>query len=94
MAKRPNAQTSRSKFSAIVGRHQEASRVPAADSPRPARKAAKSTDPAFTKLTAYVRKKTHQEVKIRLLQQEQEQGRDFSELVEDLLAGWLKKKPN
>ena len=47
----------------------------------------KRSDPEFEQITAYVRKDTHQGVKIALLQEGQ--GQEFSELVEDLLAEWL-----
>ena len=47
---------------------------------------AKSTDPAFTKFTTYVRKTTHREVKMRLVGED----RELSDLVEDLLGAWLK----
>ena len=47
----------------------------------------KRSDPNFEQITAYIRKHTHQGVKIALLQEGR--GREFSELVEDLLAEWL-----
>ena len=48
----------------------------------------KRSDPNFEQITAYIRKQTHQGVKIALLQEGR--GQEFSELVEDLLAKWLK----
>ena len=51
------------------------------------RPSGKRTDPDFAQVTAYIRKATHHGVKLRLLQEGQ--GREFSELVEELLAGWL-----
>lgn len=48
----------------------------------------KRSDPDFEQITAYIRKQTHQGVKIALLQEGQ--GQEFSELVEDLLAEWLR----
>jgi hypothetical protein len=51
------------------------------------RPAGKRTDPDYSQVTAYIRKSTHHGVKLRLLQEGQ--GREFSELVEELLAGWL-----
>jgi len=87
-------QTSKSPFSEILGRHKEAHGEPAAVASvaGPAvsaeRKLGKSADPAYVKLTTYIRKDTHQATKIRLLQEGQ--GREFSELVEELLAVWLK----
>jgi hypothetical protein len=59
-------------------------RQPAARSGRPA---GKRTDPDYTQITAYIRKVTHHAVKLRLLQEGQ--GREFSELVEELLRAWL-----
>ena len=50
----------------------------------------KRSDPDFEQITAYVRKDTHQGTKIALLQEGR--GREFSELVEDLLAKWLKAR--
>jgi hypothetical protein len=49
----------------------------------------KRTDPDYAQVTAYIRKVTHHGVKLRLLQEGQ--GREFSELVEELLATWLKE---
>ena len=50
----------------------------------------KRSDPNFEQVTTYLRKHTHQGVKIALLQEGG--GREFSELVEDLLARWLKAR--
>ena len=50
----------------------------------------KRRDPDFEQITAYIRKHTHQGVKIALLQEGQ--GQEFSELVEFLLAKWLKSR--
>ena len=47
----------------------------------------KRSDPDFEQVTAYIRKQTHQHVKIALLQENQ--GQEFSELVENLLVEWL-----
>ena len=47
----------------------------------------KRQNPDFEQVTAYIRKQTHQGVKIALLQQGE--GQEFSELVERLLAKWL-----
>jgi hypothetical protein len=46
---------------------------------------AKSKDEDFVKFTTYVRKRTHRAVKTRLV----EQGREMSDLVEELLSEWL-----
>ena len=50
----------------------------------------KRSDPNFEQVTTYIRKHTHQGVKIALLQEGR--GQEFSELVEDLLAKWLKAR--
>ena len=50
----------------------------------------KRSDPNFEQVTTYIRKHTHQGVKIALLQEGR--GQEFSELVEDLLAEWLKAR--
>lgn len=47
---------------------------------------AKRSDPAYRQVTAYVQRDTYKAVQVRLLEQE----REFSELVQELLAGWLK----
>ena len=96
MPRRLDAQTPKSPFGDIFSRHKEAR----GEKPAPAvtdnagaaaataRRPGKSADPAFTKLTSYIRKDTHQAVKIRLLQEGK--GREFSEVVQELLEGWLK----
>lgn len=50
----------------------------------------KRSDPTFEQVTAYIRKVTHQGVKIALLQEGQD--REFSELVEELLSDWLRSR--
>ena len=45
----------------------------------------KRSDGDYKQVSAYIRKDTHQQVKIALLREE----REFSELVEELLSGWL-----
>ena len=45
----------------------------------------KRSDNDYRQVSAYIRKDTHQRVKIALLQEE----REFSELVEELLSSWL-----
>lgn len=50
----------------------------------------KSSDPNYTAALAYIRKDTHQAVKVALINAGQQQ--DFSELVEELLAKWLKTR--
>ncbi len=48
----------------------------------------KRSDGDYRQVSAYIRKDTHQLVKIALLQEE----REFSELVEELLSGWLEAR--
>jgi hypothetical protein len=57
------------------------------DSRLAARPLAKRSDTDFVKFTTYVRRDTHRAVKVRLVQQ----GRELSDLVEQLLADWLAK---
>lgn len=48
----------------------------------------KRSHPDYEQVTAYIRRDTHHSVKIALLKENQ--GREFSELVEELLAEWVK----
>jgi hypothetical protein len=52
------------------------------------RPSGKRTDPDYVQMTAYIHKDTHRDVKISLLKSGS--ALDFSELVDDLLAKWLK----
>lgn len=45
----------------------------------------KKSNPDYTQATVYLRKQTHLAVKKRLL----DEGKEFSELVENLLARWV-----
>jgi len=54
--------------------------------PRRGRPPGKRSHPDFEQITAYIRKDTHHAVKIELLNN----GKEFSELVEELLGQWLK----
>jgi hypothetical protein len=47
----------------------------------------KRSDPDYTQITAYIRKGTHEDV-MRAIYKRQE----LSELIEELLSGWLKKQ--
>ena len=58
-----------------------------ASAPRRGRPAGKRSDPEFDQVTAYIRRQTYRDVRIALLTQGH--GREFSELVEELLAHWL-----
>ncbi len=59
--------------------------------PRRGRPFGKRSDPDFVGFTTYIRKDTHRKAKIALL--EREDGRELSELVEELLVKWLEAKP-
>ena len=93
MSKRLNAQASKrsSAFSALIEAHQEPhGAVESAIPLLPRTTKGKSADPNFIKLTSYIRRETHREVKRRLL----DDGREISELVEALLGGWLADSKN
>ncbi len=47
----------------------------------------KRRHPDFEQVTAYIRKDTHHQVKLALLRELK--GRQFSDLVEELLSTWL-----
>ena len=53
---------------------------------------AKRSDPNYLGFITYIRRDTHLNAKIALLQEGK--GRELSELVETLLADWLKSKSN
>jgi hypothetical protein len=52
------------------------------------RRPAKSQNPNFVKLTAYVPRELHHATKVRLVQN----GKELSQLVEELLSTWLEKE--
>jgi outer membrane biosynthesis protein TonB len=54
------------------------------------RESGKSSNADYTQVLTYIRRETHKAVKRALLDDEQE--RNLSDLVEELLAGWLKKQ--
>ena len=54
---------------------------------RKGRPAGKRSDPAFRPTTVFVRKETQRKA-TRLLE-DQETGKDFSDLVEELVANWI-----
>lgn len=58
--------------------------------PRRGRPRGKRSDPGFEQVTAYIGRETHRNVKIALLREGT--GREFSELVEELLASWLSQQ--
>lgn len=54
------------------------------------RPSGKRSNPEYVQTTAYVRGDTYKAIKIALI--EEDQGREYSELVEELLAKWLKSR--
>jgi hypothetical protein len=48
----------------------------------------KRSDPGYVQVTAYIPSDLHHNIKLALLQERK--GREFSELVGELLADWLK----
>ena len=50
----------------------------------------KRSDPDYEQVTAYIRKDVHRRVKIALLQEQEKT--EFSQLVDQLLAEWLRTK--
>ena len=65
--------------------------IPATVQPkRRGRPPGRRSDPDYEQITAYIRRDTHQAVKVALLQDGK--GQAFSELVEQLLAKWLKAR--
>lgn len=58
---------------------------------RPGRPPGKRSDPGFVQVTAYVPADLHHNVKLALLKERQ--GREFSELVAELLSAWLAGRP-
>jgi hypothetical protein len=63
--------------------------VPAAR--RPGRPPGKRSDDRFAQVSAYIPVDLHHEIKLALLQERK--GREFSELVAELLADWLVRRP-
>jgi hypothetical protein len=81
---------SRSKFEGIFaakGSKGAKKGTPAQPTRASKRPAGKRSDPDYTQITAYIRKGTHEDV-MRAIYKRQE----LSELIEELLAGWLKKQ--
>jgi len=65
----------------------EAQKQPESAAKRRGRPRGKRSHPDFEQVSAYISRRTHLSVKIALLQEGQ--GREFSELVEELLSQWL-----
>jgi hypothetical protein len=53
------------------------------------RKLSKKNDPDYAQTTAYIRAKVYDETRKRLI--DEKRKRDYSDLVNELLAKWLKK---
>ena len=64
----------------------EIGKTPAAEARRGRPRGKRSSDD-FVQVTAYIEKETHRAVKMALLREGE--GQEFSELVEELLAGWI-----
>jgi hypothetical protein len=54
------------------------------------RPAGKRSDPGYVQVTAYIPSELHHNIKLALLQERK--GREFSELVGELLAAWLESR--
>jgi hypothetical protein len=54
------------------------------------RPSGKRSDPNYVQTTAYIRGDTYKAVKIALI--EEDQNKEYSELVEELLSKWLKSR--
>lgn len=68
----------------------EPDQVTESSSTRKTKKPGKRGDPKFEQVTAYVLRETYRETKKKLL--DQDDGMDFSELVESLLTEWNKNQ--
>ena len=60
--------------------------APAAESPKRGRPPGKRSSSEYRQITAYVRADTHKAVRHKLI----DDGRELSELIEDLLAAWAR----
>lgn len=72
-----------SKFKAIFDQHEDIKPVEV----KQLKNRGKRSNPDYEQVSAYIRKNTYKDVKIALLQQGE--SKDFSDLVEELLAKWL-----
>lgn len=85
-----------SKFSGILAAKRELEseiapepeRQSSTEKKKPGRPPAKRSDPDFVQTSPYIRRETLRKVKMQLLLEGQ--GREYSELVEELLSKWLK----
>ena len=86
MVKRLSAQKSRSSFAELISLHnQTVEQAPESVAAIAGKQRGKSASPDYIKLTSYIRRETHLAVKKRLL----DEGREISELVEELMTNWL-----
>lgn len=74
----PSSSTHKSKTGPLPSRSKKRGRPPG-----------KRSNPGYTQITAYVRTRTINDVKVKLIKQGSKQ--DASELIEDLLSAWLQK---
>ena len=79
-------------FADVIQSHRESShpvtQVPKSLGTEESKPSAKSTNKEYVKLTAYVPKELHRAAKSRLVAQ----GREISDLIEDLVSAWLTKE--
>ncbi len=75
-----------SKFDSFTDAAESAGKVTRKGKAKATRRA-KRDDPEYKQALAYVRRDTHRRVMSKLAETEKE----FSDLVEELLSGWLKK---
>ena len=89
-----------SKFNAVLGQRRTAQseQVSSTETPRTVEKAigrgrgrppGKRTNPDYQQVTIYIPRALHDQVKISLIQ---EGRKEFSELVETLLASWMRDR--
>ncbi len=74
-------------FEAAKDRPDEPPADEAPTAPAPRQKRGKSANPEYMQAPFYIRKETHRQLKIKLLQTGDE--RDMSDVVEALLQAWL-----
>ena len=88
----------KSKFDAVLGQRRTAEQASSTESPQAVEKAisrgrgrppGKRTNPDYQQVTIYIPRALHDQVKITLIQ---EGRKEFSELVEDLLAKWMSER--
>ncbi|MFW6295643.1 MAG: hypothetical protein ACOC04_00470 [Halothece sp.] len=77
-----------SKFKQILNAAKEKDIDSETQAPKRGRPKGKRSNPDYEQVTAYIKKETHRQTKIALLQQGEQQ--EFSELVEHLLTEWLR----